>query len=75
MCCVQASVEYGSEVSGYEVEWGPVGGASHVMPLPQSPCEASLTHLSPNSSHTARVKVCTNLFHFSSVSFFLLSLV
>ena len=54
---LQESVEYGSGVLGYEVEWGPVGGAKHVMPLPQSPCEASLTHLLPNTPHTARVKV------------------
>ena len=53
----QESVEYGSGVLGYEVEWGPVGGARHVMPLPQSPCEVSLTQLSPNTPHTARVKV------------------
>ena len=56
-CCVKESLEFGSEVLGYEVKWGAVGGAKHVMPLPQSPCVASLTHLSPDTAHTARVKV------------------
>jgi hypothetical protein len=51
------STEFGSAVTGYEVEWGPVGGARHSMPLPPSPCMASLTHLSADTPHTTRVKV------------------
>ena len=55
--CAQPSVEFGSPISGYEVEWGSVGGVRHTMSRPQSPCMASLTHLSPDTEHTARIKV------------------
>lgn len=57
LLCGQASMEFGSTVVGYEVEWGTVGGARHTKRLPHSPCVASLIHLTPDTEHTARVKV------------------
>ena len=54
---IQPSAEFGSPVTGYVVEWGVVGGARHTLPHPPSPRVASLTNLSPDTQHTARVKV------------------
>lgn len=57
VCSLQASMEFGSTVMGYEVEWGAVGGVRHTKFIPHSPCMLSLSHLTPDTEHTARVKV------------------
>lgn len=67
VCSLQASMEFGSTLMGYEVEWGAVGGAIHTKLLPPSPCVVSLSHLTSDTEHTARVKVghtsqsCSNI--------------